>query len=482
MQKDVREAYSLIEKDIGAELASKRSRHVQADKAKDLASRALGKISHNISKTEEKISMIKRQIEEATDPEKIALLKKKLESAEKTRSGLDDALQSQINTVREKERLLNQLNIELSELGALNKAVTEKDFKTVIEMTKLNPDIALKYPSLARSLSKLTNVGGDMELISNALSKNLGNDRKFVKEYLKKIHPFVGKSAYSDAWMANPQNAAKLEEMLRSRKFGKYLELESGSKSARESLSKLNRMHLAKTLGVSAASIGAVGAPALMMDWFDDNSEDLSERSQEVSEQASKFRAVGVGLKVLEETMAAAEKIRKAEEEARSTMERDPAAATQKYVDTLIDQKSIIDRNLKKWDYVVRSSDNPQGAQQAKVAFEQLSKHVDEELAKASDIAEGKADGLAGDVSGLNKDNVKAIQDYIKGRFTGAGISPTGVLDRPTLQALKQLQREYDRLGDTGGRISQKGIIINEKEGHLIMLDDLKKLDQLIRK
>jgi len=121
--------------------------------------------------------------------------------------------------------VFNNTKQEHSALSQLY-AKTESDPQSVISIIRANPNIQGQFPSLGAWFSEIKNIAKDKEQIYKSVSKHINNDRKFVKEYLKYIKPNE-KTEFAENWMMNPQNSSKLQELIFTKKFEKYLDLDS---------------------------------------------------------------------------------------------------------------------------------------------------------------------------------------------------------------------------------------------------------------
>lgn len=365
--------------------------------------------------------------------------------------------------------------------------------------------------SVAQELVNDTNIGKEFRFLDDWLDAATGNvnvknqilkstsryinssNRKFFKEYATEVLPGL-KSGDRIAlmWMSNPENAARLASLKRNRKFiDKFLELEHG-KELRESLRGLTSRQIARKLKIAGVGTAGLAGAIGFMTWFDGESDEIVQESEDIGGELSSIKASGLGEVIVEQTIGAVEKINSVTQGAERAFGTDPSRAAPKYVSVIVEQKKIIDKNLGRWNIVVRSSNDSAAATRAGNALREYSKQIEAWLNGAGDaagvrVSPGRAPlvpqsgqpGIAGQTRRLSREHIRGVQEFLKPKFPSVG--PTGNLDAPTVRALQQLQREYDSLGETG-RFSESGLLVRPNESHLIELNDLKKLDQLMNK
>jgi len=327
--------------------------------------------------------------------------------------------------------------------------------------------------------------------IFESVSRNIRNDRKFFNEYIKEIYPHLNRDTkmgiYAKNWMANPENARKLMELQVNKKYmAKLLDLTHG-KEFRESLAGLTSGQIARKLKIAGvAGAGLAGAIAFMT-WFDDESEEIVKQTSSVDASLSSFRATGLGAVIVKETREALRKINQSTGNTEISLGTSPEKGGPDYIKTLVEQKAILDKNLGRWSVVVRSTDNKNAAIEAGEALKQYSANLERQLGDVGRLT-GSTErpgrtvepSVAGDIrrEPVSRERIKSVQNWLSSRFPMVG--PTGNLDRPTVRALKMLEREYDRLGTTD-RFSSGRLLVRPNEGHLIEVGDLSELDKRMR-
>lgn len=365
---------------------------------------------------------------------------------------------------------------------------------------KTNAELQGKFPSLGGFIDVAENSLVHKNQIINSVSGNLGNDAHFVKEYLKKIHPNLNRSTaaggtYANNWMANPKNTTKLEELMSNNKFRKFLDIDAGSKAAREAARGLSRSQMAKMLGVPVASIALTAGPMAVMSWFDAAEGPTQTELASVKVELDGFNASDLGQVIKRQTEEAMANIDQAFDGAAAALSIDPANAAEATLNTILTNKAVIDKNLTRWNSVIRSSDDADQALKSGRDLQKYSHDMDIRLAQLESMTgehlkrsrtPGVDYGLAGNIRTKDKArpaptsaNIKAIQSYLGERFQD--VAPTGQLDRPTVKALRVLEREFDTLGETG-RFTQLGLLVKPEDKHVIELKDLKNLERILRK
>jgi hypothetical protein len=358
--------------------------------------------------------------------------------------------------------------------------------QSVAQEVVSNPGIAQEF----KSLGSWVRAGGksidEKHQIMKATSRYIrSSDRKFVKEYITEVYPNAKAGRpVAMRWLANPENATRLEGLRHSKKFRELLiELEHG-KEFRESLRGLTSSQIARKLKIAGvAGAGLTGAVAFMT-WFDEEGDEIAEQTTDAVSKIDSFRPSGLGAIIVQETKKALKTINKAKGTTESGLSKKPEKAAPVYIKTLIEQKAILDKNLARWNIVVRSADNPDTAREVGDALVIYSKTLEKQLGDVGRLTETTKrpgttpePGIAGDIrrEPISRERIKSVQNYLSAEFPTVG--PTGNLDRPTIRALKILEREYDRLGRTD-RFSSGRLLVRPDERHLIELGDLKQLDE----
>jgi hypothetical protein len=464
------------------------------ESATTIVRRAVEKLEGRVTRLEELVERAGRNLDEGQTKLGLALkeVEEGVEGAEVGVRGAQEAVARQAKRLEELE-------------GKLALATKKRDYLSVVhsEMNN-NPERAVKllesdqrigaaFPSLLEWQQVMRKNMPIKNQIFESVSRNINNNRKFIHEYVTEVYPYLdetgGIGAYAKNWVANPTNARRLLELQVSKKFrGPLAALLRGEKGARESLEGLTRLQLAKKLKiVGVAGAGLVGAVAFMS-WFDKEGEEIEEQTTDAVSKINSFRSSGLGAVIVQETKKALETINKAKRTTEVDLGNKPEKAAPMYIRTLIEQKAILDKNLARWEIVVKSADDPDTAREVGDALGVYSKTLEKQLGDVGKLTESTRrpgrtvePGIAGDIrrAPLSRDRIKSVQNYLSAKFPTVG--PTGNLDRPTVRALKILEREYDRLGRTD-RFSSGRLLVRPNERHLIELGDLKQLDERMKR
>jgi hypothetical protein len=353
-----------------------------------------------------------------------------------------------------------------------------------------NPDIGRNFRSLDNWFAAATNNINTKNQILKSTSRYIrSSDKKFFSEYAKEVYPGIKKGdRISMLWMANPENRTRLAFLARNKKFlDKIMELEHG-KEFRESLRGLTKAQIARKLKIAGvAGAGLTGAIAFMT-WFDEEGDNIEEGSSKAGSDIGGFEASGLGAVILDETKKAIETINKATKNAEVELGKNPKTVAPNYIKILVQQKAIIDKNLGRWDVVIRSATDKNAAIAAGEVLKSYSADLERQLNDVGKLTgslerPGKTvePGVAGDIrkKPMSMEQIKGVQNWLSSRFPT--VAPTGTLDQPTIRALKMLEREYDRLGTTD-RFSSGRLLVRPDEGHMIEVSDLTRLDERMQK
>lgn len=411
-------------------------------------------------------------------------------SANRVRT-IEQTIQSNEESVAEKameyEKLLEKHSVLATMLNGI-----KTDPRGAISVLRANPQIFSDFSGFEALAKWETAVLKNIVPKSDALaatSKYINNDRKFVREYIEKIHPYKGAgNSKVQAWLLNPHNAQKLEELQEGNKFGKILlELKDPELAKRVSeLSRKVRIDGLKRKGLAGAGIAGAGAVAYLT-LFDENSGEAKQTINELERNSQEFTVTGEGRNIFNRAFRAAQAAKMEISRAEANMSRDPAKTIPTFTKNIAQHKEIIDDSLANWDLVVVNSNDINAARQAGKSLENVSNTIDKILSGTNNIASsgGKPlpGGIAGDIprtsnKGLDSGNIKAIQNYLRNRFPT--VAPTGRIDGPTEQALRQLAQELDASGQTGGKISGNNLLYRPGH-HMILLNDLQKLEKMVR-
>lgn len=354
----------------------------------------------------------------------------------------------------------------------------------VVSQLERAPELMSRFTSLGRWQQAAAKQMTTKNQILKSTSRYIGSDRKFVKEYLKEIAKLPEGNLYKMTWLANPQNQVKLLRLQTNKRYmKKLLDIGKGGVAARESLKGLSASQIAKKLGVAGGvTVGAIA----FYSWFDDNGDEIVEQAQDINTMLGTIRTTGAGTVIVKDVKNAIEKIQKAKAKAETGLGTNPAKAAPEFIKEFTEAQQTIDNALYRWDAVVQTSNNPDEAKRVGEALRQYSANTTgtlEELNKSIVTKpQPTAPGLAGEKpvhAPVSKENILRIQRYLQ--ETNPSVGASGELDRPTVRALKQLEREYDRLGEVS-TFSEKHLLVNREIGHVISIEDLKDIESMMEK
>lgn len=406
---------------------------------------------------------------------------------------LADDLVRETEEVKRYKGKLDEQMFEKQELQNLFSAIEDSP-QAALTQIKSSPDIRSRFPTLGSYVRRAETAMNEKAQILGSTSRYIdGDEYKFAKEYLREVHPNLGKGSargrYAQNWMANPRNLTRLEELALNRKFQKFLDIDVGGKASREALRGLGRKELVSKLGMPAATIGLTLGPLAVMSWFSDNSEEMVADAGIAGSENRSFKASDLGAVIQRQTSQAVVAIQDAINDAESEFGKDPEKAAMTVATVIAENKEVIDKNLARWTIVINSADDPEAARRAGVHLQKYSEKIGKQMASLEKLtgehlrlSKTPDQGLAGDVGrrqGFNPAHVKGIQSYLSKRFPG--VAPTGRLDGPTVQALRELEQKFDTLGNTG-RFTGSRLLVRPKEGHLIELNDLINLEKMLQR
>lgn len=345
------------------------------------------------------------------------------------------------------------------------------DPQSVVVRVKDTPHMGSEYPALGRWVEIAEQYMPIKNQILAATSKNLNNDKAFVKEYLKYIQPLEKENPVRLSWLANPQNKRTLTKLKMSGKLGDIIRAgESAiSEGKRPDLSGLGVSKLMKTLGIGAAAAGTVGAAISLFSWADKEAPKIEEKASSIAPQMPSIRVSGAGAIVLKDTEASVSKIDAAQEKLKAGLTTNPGDAFAEYFRVVSTEKEKIDRNLRQWGSVVANAEDPEKARQMGENLRELSKEIEQRLQSA-----GKSVGLTPEAAKPVTSNISDLQAYLA--TINANVKVTGVLDQNTIKTLQYLEGRYNILADTD-RFT--GLFYNPNTKQTISVSDLKKLENI---
>ena len=386
-------------------------------------------------------------------------------------------LTEDLTTIDRKYKKLNSAYIELGQ-----------NPQQAIRRMKTDPDLTNEV-EISQHLRNLEAPLSTKNQILNSSSRFIDNDKRFVEEYLTRIRPFRGRggseSLYAGNWMSNSNNLRKLEELRSGGKIGKILQdVEVHGKEVREALGGLVSSSIANKLKIGGTMAASIVAPIAIMSWFDDTSDVINIEAQKTRTGLGELSVSGEAGKIVSQARLAAEDA----EDAIADTERglggdNPGAAAEDYINRLIRDKQIIDQSIAQWDRVTELADNKEAATIAGIHLQTLSATIGTSLKKAGKVVKNAP--IPGGVAGkkIPKDKIIKLQLFLRDQSIHSAmfiyVTPSGVLDKPTIQALKRLEQEFNQAQET---TEFTGLLYSAEKNHLIGVEDLKKLEQTIQR
>lgn len=374
-------------------------------------------------------------------------------------------------------------------LSSLHEKAINNPKELLLEINK-NSEYKTLFPDLAEWSNSVRVVADHQNKIMNSVSRYLSNDKKFVKEYLTEVKPFLKGDkldTYANNWILNQKNFNKLEEMKRNKKFHKILQDTAETKGAvRSPVDDLSPSSLSKTLKVGGGIAASVVAPMAVMMWFDDTSDDVAGEAKGTLPGLQGLGAKNPNYaRLVEQSRVALMDTNEAVKEANQGLGgNNPGQAVEKYVKRLQKNKAIIDQSLQNWDKVVASSDDPVAAQKAGQSLQQTSKAIEEALTKAGVVAQQtpalKAQPPQQKIAptrNLISDLQTFIRDSSRFRTQFFDVAPSGVIDNPTIKALRAIESEMNSYTNSG---MFTNLLYDPTKNHVIQAYDLKKLEDAV--
>lgn len=392
--------------------------------------------------------------------------------------------QQQVADFRDVHSKLNKLGSEAVQnpFGFLQELETDQGAASLLYRVKPLRDLQQAALDLMTKKSE----------ISRALSPNIGNDKSFLMEYITDIAGRPETDIKKARWMLNPQNASKLSQVLYDPKYTNFAQkimqkrfgqeqIERGQ-IPKELLDLANRTpdSIAKKLGITLAAAAALIPMLKIFSWF--NSEKVHQEAVGTLDDLDNFKAVGMGKVLLDNVKAAINAMNKARTQAEAKMgSADAKTALANYVESMGRVKNVLDKVLPRWNEVVRNADQPEMAKNAGMALERLRAELDTNLdTLGSQVPEVPITGekpADAPRAAISRQNILDIQEYLSSK--NPYIGTTGILDKETINTLRELEQNYNRIGNTD-RFT--GLLIDTAKNHLAPADDLRFIEKEMSK
>lgn len=338
------------------------------------------------------------------------------------------------------------------------------------------PQVASKY-NLNEWLARSQNVMNTKRQILEAASKNLNNDKRFVREYVEYISKLPNENPLKSAWLANPRNMAKLTELQMKPKYLQQIAEAEGRELKHADISGLTKGKIMKMLGIGAGAAGAIAGVAGLFSWASKSVEKVDQNAESLLSRLMGAQSSDLGEIILSNIQKSVNTISTESDNLKINAAKNPKEAFTKYFEILAAEKEKIDKNLRQWGAVVVGSNNPDEMRKLGEAVRNFSVQIEEELKNADKVIEGAGNvGRAPSIApGGGSPNILKIQQYLK--ESNPSMSITGTLDATTIDALRRLEDRYNRLAETD-RFT--GLIYNPATRNIMSLEDLKSLEKVI--
>jgi len=413
-----------------------------------------------------KVDMSRRQLNVLSD---------KLRDPSRTYSGLRETVGKQTEYLESLVQREADLTERLKILQNFDTVIKTNPQSVASQLDTL-PQIGSEFPSLGRWKEVAEQQISRKGQIIAATSKNLGSDRRFLKEYLNRIVPLEKENTIKVMWLANPKNQIKLTQLKMKPKYMKRI-LGVGDEVPRSDISGLNASSLAKKLGIGAVTAGTLGGAVAIFSWANSGGEKIDQKAEGLSSLLMSARSSGLGEVILDDVKVSVNKINTVSDAMKSNLHSTPRETLSKYFEVVVTEKEKIDKNLKQWSAVVVKSDNPEEMKKIGLALQSFSAEVEGELKKVSKILEtAGAIGVTPKTIDLpvGSSNMVELQRYLAS--LNPNITATGQLDEQTIRTLQFLEGRYNTLAETD-RFT--GLFYNSGTGKAIDVRDLKNLKKL---
>lgn len=370
--------------------------------------------------------------------------------------------------------------------------------KEFIKRIKENPRLSQRFTALDDLAHATEEQLRRRFEIFKAVSPNVDSPKKFMREYIEKIKPLPDSDELKMTWLLNPKNKSTLMDLQRNPKAKKYMTkllskqpeaMTAGMAKSMKDLKGQSASSISKKLGVSMSVAGAIAAALGLYSWFDDTGPVQQDAAARLSDLTN-FKAGGVPGAMVANVISALKAQEAAYKKAQSQMGGKKAqAAITEYVESVARTQNVIEKVLPRWQMVIDYADNPDAARSAGRALEALNADLAANLgaleAEVGETAGGAGGGMMGQKEPapqpkpqkISQQRILGVQEYLstKNPYVGA----TGRLDRETVRMLKELENEYNSLGNT---TRFTGLLVDLSKKHLIEGADLREIDREMNK
>ena len=409
---------------------------------------------------------------------KVDLAEAQMYDAKRVMDNAENSYQSAAMTFQARHRKVQDLSDELEELRKLSH-MAERSPEELINRMDI-PGMGYDQPLVQEFIREIAGPVAEKNAIYKALSRNINNDRRFVKEYLKEIH---GKdNPYATAWRSNPTNVAKLTELEYSKKYTKYLSNIGDEAAAKAAVKSMSRMDLAKTVGGTAL----MAAPIALMSSASESAEEVAQVSGNVLSTLNSFESQGLGEVIRKKALNAVIETNNIYDEFEKEMINDPEKTLTALSENLTKQQAILNNSISRWSIVVRSANNEAAAQKALQELSGFNTKIAKNLKDMGTIVakaeQTKPQGpsQAGTVKRLTPKarpsaDLKSVQSYLSDYEPT--VAPSGILDRPTVAALKELEQEFNR---AHGSNRFTGMLVDTRTKKVMSVEEIKRTKKFL--
>lgn len=369
---------------------------------------------------------------------------------------------------------------QLKELSDIHRVATTpgKEAMAMQQLVNSTEEGVRNVPGITQWYSEMQSLFHTNKQVLGMTSRNLGNDTKFLQEYLalKRNPSAAGKL---ELWVSNPSNFRKLEELHQSDRI--FDIINAGKLSRRQKLLGITPRDMAKRLGLgtAAAGTGVIG----LYSWFSgsNNPAVVGHQAAQMGGSVQTLQSRGDGGKILNDVKRSLGNIEKLVADVNPKLSTPEApAATELYINEMSKELMVLIGAIRKWPTVVQNSNNPKLAQ---AQGQDLYRFVDTQIKGLKSLAEqlgisiqmpGTAPGIAGLTTqrSPDSDNLTKIQGFLR-------LNQTGRLDGATIQALRNLEYRFNKRARTS---EFTGTFVVPEAGHVVSYDDLIKAYKIIQK
>lgn len=426
--------------------------------------RAVQSLNSSMKHNEAELQRILRSInqKESLAPDK------QIEGVQNVLSGLKEQRAVLSETLAQQKRQLAALS------DMMQKSITPGQEKAALDVFTQNSDLA----SITGVLEWQQNLNEAFRVnrqVINSASRHLGNDTKFLQEYLSmKRNPEAARKL--EMWVANPKNSQKLQSLMNKDRIADIVG--RGKMTARERLVGLTPLEQATSLGIGAAALGGAAKALDVFDWFDSNDPgQLFDDSSGLRADLNALETVGYGKTLVAKVDMSLGRISALTAGANAGLGQDPTKAATKFTQDFTKELDTLERYMGQWQAVVDSSNDPDKAEAIGEKIQNLIKNGAEGLKELGGrVGFSGGSGMAG--SRMGDSNLTKIQSLLSNQL-GINVAPTGELDQMTVNGLRSLEQKFNAQAQTN---EFTGAFVLPEVNYVISYGDLMEAFNRIRK